>query len=75
MKKQEIIKKTVSKLNRLSGKELKEASDFVDFLIHKVEGHQLTDAIQKQAGRDKSFNFLEEEPELYSTEDLKERYH
>lgn len=74
MKRKKIIEKTVSKLNKLSETELKEASDFVDFLMHKVEDRQLTNAIQKQAGRGTSFSFLEEEEELYSTDDLKERY-
>lgn len=74
MEKQKIINQTIKKLQRLSDAELKEASDFIDFLLHKIEDQELTVAIQKQAETGKSFSFLEEEEELYSRDDLKKCY-
>jgi len=74
MSKTEILTNTIKKLNRLDERSLKEASDFVDFLLYKLSDRNLIQEIQKQAETGSSFSFLQEEEELYSTDDLKERY-
>jgi hypothetical protein len=49
-------------------------SDFAEFLLSKIENQILTEGIQKLAANSKSYQFLEDDPDLYSVSDLKERY-
>ncbi|MCW9709116.1 hypothetical protein [Fodinibius salsisoli] len=71
MKRDQVLKNTIEKLHQLDDVELKEAKDFVDFLLSKVAERGLVDEIQQQAEKGKSFDFLHDEEELYTLEDLK----
>ena len=72
MKREKVLKDTIDKLKQLDEVNLREAKDFVEFLLQKVSDRELTDEIKKQAAKGKSFDFLNDEEELYSIEDLKE---
>lgn len=72
MNKEKVLKNTILKLRQLDERNLKEANDFVEFLLAKVSERELTREIQQQAERSDSFSFLEDEEELYSDEDLKQ---
>jgi|AntRauTorckE6833_2_1112554.scaffolds.fasta_scaffold05185_7 lipoprotein NlpI len=74
MSKEQILKKTMDKLQQLDKNTLKEANDFVDFLLTKVSNQGLTKKIQTQAEEGETFAFLKDEEELYSIHDLKEIY-
>jgi hypothetical protein len=74
MKKEIILQKTISKLTQLSGAELKEAHDFIDFLTFRLEERDLAATIQKQAQEGQTFQFLEDEEELYNEQDLQKTY-
>jgi len=74
MSKEQILKKTIDKLQQLDKNTLKEANDFVDFLLTKVSNQGLTKEIQTQAEEGETFTFLKDEEELYSIDDLKEIY-
>ena len=69
-----LVKKTLDSLTKLPERELKEVSDFAEFLIHKIEHNLMKQGIQKLAMDSESFSFLEEEEELYSKSDLKDSY-
>lgn len=69
-----LIEKTIERLSRLPDQKLKEVSDFAEFLLNKMEDRNLTEGIQKLAADSKSFKFLEDEEDLYSSTDLKEIY-
>ena len=69
-----LIEKTIKNLKKLPNQKLVEVSDFTDFLLRQIEDKTLTEGIQKIASESKTFNFLEEEEVLYSTNDLKERF-
>ena len=73
MSKDKILTNTIKKLRQLDENKLKEANDFVDFLLSKVTDRELTQQIQRQAETGNSFAFLKDEEELYSIEDLKEK--
>ncbi len=73
MDKEKILTKTIKKLRQLDESNLKEANDFVDFLLSKISDGELTRQIQKQAETGNSFTFLNDEEELYSIDDLKEK--
>ena len=74
MKKQAILEKTIQNISRLPEWRIREVSDFVEFLIQKVEDGELVNEIQKNTAKSKSFHFLEEEEELYNDEDLTEKF-
>ena len=74
MTREQLIEKTIEKLSKLPDQKLKEVSDFTEFLWSKLEDRSLTKEIQKLVADSKSFKFLEEEEDLYSTKDLKEVY-
>lgn len=67
-----MLENTIAKLHQLDKNKLKEANDFVDFLLTKVSNRELTKGIQKQAEEGKVFEFLHDEEELYTIQDLKE---
>ncbi|MEA1785280.1 hypothetical protein U1E44_04185 [Arenibacter sp. GZD96] len=74
MTREALIKKTLDSLAKLPDQNLKEVSDFAEYLLHSIENKILTEGIQKLVSDSKSFDFLEADDNLYSIEDLKERY-
>lgn len=74
MTRQAIIERTVQVMNQLPPDKASEISDFADFIIKKYEEQLLTDAIGEMVVESNAFNFLNEEEDLYSLKDLKERY-
>ncbi|WP_114781426.1 DUF2281 domain-containing protein [Botryobacter ruber] len=69
-----LIQKTIDRLSRLPDQKLKEVSDFAEFLLNKLEDRNLVEGIKQVAADSTSFKFLEDEEDLYSASDLKERY-
>lgn len=70
-----LIKKTIESLSKLPDQKLKAVSDFAEFLLNRIENQLVTEGIQKLVSDSKAFVFLEsEEDDLYSVNDLKERY-
>lgn len=69
-----LIKKTIDSLVKLPDQRLKEVSDFVEFLLSKIDNQLMTEGIQKLVSDSKSFSFLSEEEDLYSIDDLKVKY-
>jgi hypothetical protein len=74
MTRQILIQKTLENISKLPDQKLKEVSDFAEFLLSKSEDQLITEGIQKLAMKSKAFQFLEEEEELYTEADLKEKY-
>lgn len=74
MKREILLKKTIKNLNKLPDQSLQEISDFSEFLLMKIENKIITENIQKLVSDSKSFTFLEDEEDLYSVNDLKEKY-
>lgn len=74
MTRQVLIQRTIDNLSKLPDQKLKEVSDFAEFLLSKLEDRLLTEGIQKLATNSESFQFLEDEEDLYTEADLKEKY-
>ncbi len=73
MKRETISKETVDKLNRLPDNKIEQVAEFIEFLLHKVEEYKLHQGILELVTDSDSFAFLEEEEDLYTVEDLKEK--
>lgn len=73
MTKQAIIEHTVNVINQLPEEKAVEISDFADFLIKRYEDVQLSKDLTNLAS-EKSFDFLNDEEDLYTESDIKEVY-
>jgi len=74
MTKETLIKKTVTVLSQLPKDRLKEVSDFAEYILQKYDEEVLQNGMHKLVQEADTFHFLEEEEELYSPKDLKEKY-
>ena len=73
MTKQAIIDHTVNAINQLPEDKAVEISDFADFLIKRHEDIQLSKDLTSLASGE-SFDFLNDEEDLYTENDIKEVY-
>ena len=75
MKRTELVKQTIRKMNQLPDDKLNEVADFTEFLLNRIEENDLQNGIQKLASKSKSYNFLKHEDEnIYRVSDVKEKY-
>ena len=74
MTRKTLLNRTIDKLSKLPDHKLQEVSDFTDFLLDRIEDQLINEGIQKMTSDSKAFKFLEEEDEIYTVEDLKEKY-
>ncbi len=74
MTKQAIIERTLKAINQLPEDKAEEISVFADFLIKRYEDDKLTKGITQLAAGSHAFEFLNNEEDLYTTADLKEKY-
>ncbi len=74
MSKQELIDKTIAALQKLPADKVAEVSDFTDFILQRNEDKQIVEGIQQLSSQTNSFQFLEEEEDLYTLKDVKAPY-
>lgn len=74
MTRQAIIERTIKAINQLPEDKAEEISAFADFVIKKFEEGRITESIQQLASKSQVFDFLNDEEELYSSNDLKIKY-
>ncbi len=74
MTRQTIIERTIKAINQLPEEKAEEISDFAEFIMKQYEEQQLTKGIQHLAASSQAFDFLNNEEDLYTEDDLKEKY-
>jgi hypothetical protein len=74
MNRKALIDNTVNKIMQLPDKNIQEVNDFADFLLSKIDDHLLLAGIQKLVAESKTFDYLSDEEDLYTVNDLKEIY-
>ena len=74
MSKKELLSHTMSRLENLPIKSLEEVADFADFIAKKHEEKTLLQGVTFINSQSSSFQFLEDEEDLYTIADLKERF-
>lgn len=74
MEKDVLIKKAIENIQRLPVTKVKEVNDFAEFLLNQIDDQMITEGIKKITSSSKSFDFLNNEQDLYSVEDLKVKY-
>jgi len=74
MTRQAIIERTLKAINQLPEEKAEEISDFAEFMMKQHEEQQLSKGIQRLTANSQAFDFLNNEEDLYTEEDLKEKY-
>ncbi|OYU97802.1 MAG: hypothetical protein CFE21_03965 [Bacteroidetes bacterium B1(2017)] len=74
MSRQSIIERILNAINQLPDEKAEEISDFADFVFKRYEETTLLNGIKKLSAEATTFDFLNQEEEIYSIEDLKEVY-
>ena len=74
MSRNALMKVAIDNLSKLSDQKIKEVTDFAEFLLSKSEDSMLIEGIQKMASESKSFDFLNDDEDIYTVADLKEIY-
>ncbi|NOX46996.1 MAG: hypothetical protein GXO89_08470 [Chlorobi bacterium] len=74
MNREILINRTISNISLLPDWRLKEISDYVDFLLKTHEEKKITEGIMKLTSESKSFDFLNEEEDIYDESDLIENF-
>lgn len=69
-----LIEKAVENITRLSDRQVQEVADFAEFLLNKANNEFWVENIQQILSESNTFNFLKEEPEIYSVKDIRKGY-
>lgn len=69
-----LIQRTLTALSKLPQNRANEIADFADYLLKRYDEEILQQGIQKLVSESQTFAFLKSEEDLYSINDLKERY-
>jgi len=72
VEKEKLINKTIDTLSQLPQDRVREVNDYADYILKKYEEEILQKGVEQIISDSKSFEFLKDEEELYSTEDLRE---
>jgi hypothetical protein len=74
MNRQNLIKNTLDKINQLPDIKVKEINEYADLLISRIDDNIIRDGIQEITSQNESFDFLNQEEDIYTVQDLKVRY-
>ncbi|MFC0776067.1 hypothetical protein [Terrimonas alba] len=74
MTRKAIIERTLKAINQLPEDKAEEISAFADFVIKRYEEQKLGEGIQHLVSNSRAFDFLKDEEDLYTEDDLKEVY-
>ncbi len=74
MSRSQVIEKTLETINQLPDERVSEVADFASFLLKKQEETSLQKGIELLVMTSGTFAFLHDEEDLYTVNDLRERY-
>lgn len=69
-----LIDNVIRKIKLLPDFKIREVNDFADFLLSKIDDKITLEGIQQITSDSKAFDFFKNEENLYSVNDLKEKY-
>jgi len=74
MERDVLLQKMISNIEQLPTQRIREVNDFVEFILQKVDDALITEGIQQLSSSYHTYDFLRNEPELYSINDLKVKF-
>ena len=75
MEREVLMERTINKIERLPTKRIREVNDFVEFIIQKADDAIISEGLQNLSSSScATYDFLDNEPELYTVNDLKVKF-
>lgn len=71
MTKETLLEKTLLNVSKLPESKILQINEYIEFILTKYEEETLNKGIEKLVNDSQSFEFLNEEEDLYSENDLK----
>ena len=69
-----LINKTIKTLSKLPNDKVREVSDFSEYILKKYEEETLQNGIEKLVSDSTAFQFLNDDEDLYTVNDIIEKY-
>jgi hypothetical protein len=74
MEREVLVKRTIGRLRQLPMTRIREVNDFVEFIVQKNDDALITEGLQQIASIGHTYDFLYNEPDIYSANDLKVKF-
>ena len=74
MEREVLMKRTIRKIEQLPTTRVREVNDFVEFIIKKTDDALITEGLQQLMSSSSTYDFLHNEPELYTVNDLRVKF-
>ena len=74
MEREVLMKETIHRIEQLPTTRIQEVNNFVEFIIRKADDALITEGLKQLSFLGHTYDFLENEPELYSVNDLKVKF-
>ena len=74
MSRRQLVEQALQTINQLPEDKISEVVDFASYILKKHEETVLQKGIERLAETSNAFAFLHDEEDLYTLDDLKERY-
>ena len=74
MSRHQLVEQALQAINQLPEEKISEVVDFASFILKKHEETILQKGVERLVETSDTFAFLHDEEELYTLDDLKERY-
>jgi len=74
MDRQYLINNTIEIIKQLPDVKVQEINDYAEFLLSRIDDRVISDGIAEIISESGSFDFLEEDENIYTVKDLKVRY-
>ena len=65
-----LLEKMIGRIEQLPTNRIQELNDFVEFISHRIDDALITEGLQRIANSSKTFDFLDNDPELYTINDF-----
>ena len=74
MEREMLVQKTVRKIEQMPATQIQKVNDFVEFVIRRTNDAMITEGLQQLSLCGQTYDFLYDEPDIYSVDDLKRRF-
>jgi hypothetical protein len=73
MNREQLIEETIHKVTKLPDEKIQEINHFAELLLSKIEDKIFAEGIAEMASKSKVYEFLNDEEDLYTVNDVIER--
>jgi hypothetical protein len=74
MTREQLIEETIHNVNKLPDEKIQEINHFAEFLLSRIEDKIFAEGIAEMASKSKVYEFLNNEEDLYTVNDVIERF-